>query len=296
MKTSGAGRWLQWHWLQTQACSGFWSVGRVSPTPHCALRISPAPQHSARPTATMSSSHLKVCSGCAQSLPESQFSGAQIKKKGKRRCKACCGATTTSGGAGGSAASHSAAAASPPMFVAASDDSSSGDGDAPPPPPPPRDHRTRSADTDAVAWERFCVAHGLSLSSPMPHIPADVSGGDHDATRARVFTAALGNAYFSASARPPDFAASAAMAASVFYGQRNKSGQPHGEGLRLNEQGDIVNCQCGTWQAGNLVRQGAILRASLPIDTPLREHGHTHSNTNAGESSKRESNEGERTK
>jgi hypothetical protein len=32
---------------------------------------------------------VKTCSGCHQSLPLSSFSGAQIKLKAKRKCKAC---------------------------------------------------------------------------------------------------------------------------------------------------------------------------------------------------------------
>jgi hypothetical protein len=32
---------------------------------------------------------VKTCSGCSQSLPRSSFSGAQLKLKGKRKCKAC---------------------------------------------------------------------------------------------------------------------------------------------------------------------------------------------------------------
>ena len=153
----------------------------------------------------------KACSVCLASYPDSAYSGAQLKKKGKRVCRACVTLQTHAEKMAQVATATAAAAA----------------------------HRSVEASFN-LAQQAFWQEHG----------------------------------------KPNAAAASAALAAnpfaysdhSSFFGQRDDDGLPHGQGLRMDAAGAIINGQCGVFQHGTLLKQSAVTRALLPANTPLRPH------------------------
>jgi hypothetical protein len=60
-----------------------------------------------------------------------------------------------------------------------------------------------------------------------------------------------------------------------YWGETNQSGQPHGRGLRLSAEGEIIEEQCGEWAEGKLLKKQPIPRAAVPKNAPLKKQGQT---------------------
>jgi len=59
---------------------------------------------------------------------------------------------------------------------------------------------------------------------------------------------------------------------SDYYGQTDSLRRPHGRGVRLAPDGQIIGEQCGAWKHGVLQSRGWVWRGYLPADTPLSVH------------------------
>lgn len=56
-----------------------------------------------------------------------------------------------------------------------------------------------------------------------------------------------------------------------YYGQRDNRGVPHGMGVRLTVDGQIIGQKCGRWEYGALVKVQWVWRGFLPDDAPLSD-------------------------
>lgn len=115
-----------------------------------------------------SSAPLRRCSCCGSDRAECDYSGAQLKRKGKRVCRACVEKAPAAGtpAVGGAQSDHSAAAAAAAAAVAAP---------APRAAPAATPHRTGADDAAAapVAAAGAAAAAPPSPSSPVPPAPSN---------------------------------------------------------------------------------------------------------------------------
>ncbi len=70
-------------------------------------------------------------------------------------------------------------------------------------------------------------------------------------------------------------AAKRELSADNYYGQRDADGRPHGMGVRLASNGDVIAEQCGKWNRALFVSHQWVWRGYLPKGAPFNETGET---------------------
>ena len=133
-------------------------------------------------TGSAAPSDLKPCSRCMRDLPLDQYSGAQLKKKGKRVCRACVIKESGVGGGDASAATGAADSAAESSLVLRQMQEALASLDRPPAEafPPPRPRRALGVlypDLDAA------FTADPRLAPPNPHFPPPASPGYWDSER-----------------------------------------------------------------------------------------------------------------